>query len=439
MPILGQLLTPSHERVPTEDIDDSPPPASALASAIAPAVAVTANTTSTTNTTTTLTGTATATATTSTTGSSTYELNHPLVQTVEEEEEEEAYNEQGDIEQGGTTGTRTTTNTNLDAVELFPSTATTIATTSNGSLPRRASSSEQRRSSRRASTSRRSSSSRNNNTNINNNTNTNTITLAELEEERELARRRVSFCVLVAVFVLFRLWIEALTTGDFFLMMLCLFGTSWTARFIRHNREHEEALDERIRQYLEQNQNNTTFNEGEDPNNPSIDRNDLRNLSFQAQLALALMESQRQMQMGGYGNPEGYNGEDGVSEMAKSTWEEFTWKEGMEESGGAIKRSSLTNTSENPNNHNNKNNHLQNHPLYQDEAPHCSICLGEYEEGEKLIKLPCGHIFHTDCIGSWTSNHTRCPLCNLDLESVGAASDDATTATTISSGSNMIV
>jgi hypothetical protein len=33
-----------------------------------------------------------------------------------------------------------------------------------------------------------------------------TISLAELEEERELARRRSSACVLLAMFVLFRLW-----------------------------------------------------------------------------------------------------------------------------------------------------------------------------------------------------------------------------------------
>ena len=113
----------------------------------------------------------------------------------------------------------------------------------------------------------------------------NTVTLSELEEERELARRRTSACVLLAVFVLFRLWIEALRNGDVFIMMLCLFGTSWTARLIRHNREHEEALDERIRVYLE----------NADPNTTEIDRNDLRFLSFQAQLALAMMESQRQM------------------------------------------------------------------------------------------------------------------------------------------------
>ena len=37
-----------------------------------------------------------------------------------------------------------------------------------------------------------------------------TVSLEELEEERELARRRTSACILLSVFVLFRLWVEAL-------------------------------------------------------------------------------------------------------------------------------------------------------------------------------------------------------------------------------------
>jgi Ring finger domain len=228
-----------------------------------------------------------------------------------------------------------------------------------------------------------------------------TVTLAELEEERELARRRTSACVLLAVFVLFRLWVEALQNGDVFVMMLCLFGTSWTARLIRHNREREEALDERIRVYLE--------NAG--PNTTEIDRNDLRFLSFQAQLALAMMESQRQMQQGGYGHPDGHNGSNGVSEDAKKKWEHFAWKEGLE--GGVAARlkggyGSVT-----------QKEHAQG---LEEDGPHCSICLGEYEEGEKLVRLPCGHIYHEDCVSSWTTNHTRCPLCNCDLESATSES-----------------
>lgn len=225
-----------------------------------------------------------------------------------------------------------------------------------------------------------------------------TVTLSELEEERELARRRTSACVLLAVFVLFRLWVEALQNGDLFVMMLCLFGTSWTARLIRHNREREEALDERIRAYLE----------NADPNTTEIDRNDLRFLSFQAQLALAMMESQRQMQTGGYGHPDGHNGSAGVSDDAKQQWEHFAYKEGVEEGDPVLA---------NQGGYGSVAQNEQTKGLEED-GPHCSICLGEYEDGEKLVRLPCKHIYHDECICGWTAQSTRCPLCNSDLESV---------------------
>ncbi|CAB9522342.1 protein ligase Arkadia [Seminavis robusta] len=238
-----------------------------------------------------------------------------------------------------------------------------------------------------------------------------TVTLTELEEERELARRRTSACVLLAVFVLFRLWVEALQSGDFFVMLLCLFGTSWTARLIRHNREREEALDERIRSYLE----------NADPNTTEIDRNDLRFLSFQAQLALAMMESQRQMQMGGYGHPDGPNNNtsSGVSDDAKSKWEHFAFKEGMEDGmavplKGAADYGSVA-----------QEEHAKG---LEEDGPHCSICLGEYEHGEKLVRLPCAHIYHDDCVSSWTTGHTRCPLCNFDLESVAGTESSSSSA-----------
>mmetsp|Transcript_11070 Transcript_11070/g.12473 ORF Transcript_11070/g.12473 Transcript_11070/m.12473 type:complete len:180 (+) Transcript_11070:319-858(+) len=45
----------------------------------------------------------------------------------------------------------------------------------------------------------------------------------------------------------------------------------------------------------------------------------------------------------------------------------------------------------------------------------CSICIDEFEEGEKIRLLPlCGHAFHTDCILPWLKDRQGCcPLCKM--------------------------
>ena len=51
------------------------------------------------------------------------------------------------------------------------------------------------------------------------------------------------------------------------------------------------------------------------------------------------------------------------------------------------------------------------------EGEKCTICLCEYEDGDKLTKIPaCSHIFHYECISQWLSkSSTKCPLDGLSL------------------------
>jgi len=59
---------------------------------------------------------------------------------------------------------------------------------------------------------------------------------------------------------------------------------------------------------------------------------------------------------------------------------------------------------------------------------HCSICLGDYEEGETLCVLPCRHSYHDECLDHWITAHSKCPLCNYDLLLAAAAAAAATAA-----------
>jgi len=42
----------------------------------------------------------------------------------------------------------------------------------------------------------------------------------------------------------------------------------------------------------------------------------------------------------------------------------------------------------------------------------CSICIDNFSEDQEVIKLPCNHLFHLNCIKSHlTSYNNKCPLC----------------------------
>jgi len=39
----------------------------------------------------------------------------------------------------------------------------------------------------------------------------------------------------------------------------------------------------------------------------------------------------------------------------------------------------------------------------------CVVCLDEVKQGDELAQLPCGHIFHANCVGRWLRVHVQCP------------------------------
>ncbi|KAH6967333.1 hypothetical protein EDB82DRAFT_518345 [Fusarium venenatum] len=46
----------------------------------------------------------------------------------------------------------------------------------------------------------------------------------------------------------------------------------------------------------------------------------------------------------------------------------------------------------------------------------CSICTEDFVEGVKLRMLPCGHLYHPQCIDQWLTDRSRtCPLCRVNL------------------------
>jgi len=54
-------------------------------------------------------------------------------------------------------------------------------------------------------------------------------------------------------------------------------------------------------------------------------------------------------------------------------------------------------------------------------ATECTICLGEFVEGEKVRVLPrCRHGFHVKCIDAWLDSHSSCPICRQLLLFEGA-------------------
>ncbi|CAM9413662.1 unnamed protein product [Choristocarpus tenellus] len=56
------------------------------------------------------------------------------------------------------------------------------------------------------------------------------------------------------------------------------------------------------------------------------------------------------------------------------------------------------------------------HDLAEETNHACSICLDDFNLGDKAVKLPCAHIFHRECVWEWLELHCTCPVCRFELE-----------------------
>lgn len=53
--------------------------------------------------------------------------------------------------------------------------------------------------------------------------------------------------------------------------------------------------------------------------------------------------------------------------------------------------------------------HTLKSPLASDDKD-CCICLMPIDTGQKVKRLPCTHVFHSDCIDSWLKVNATCPV-----------------------------
>ena len=59
---------------------------------------------------------------------------------------------------------------------------------------------------------------------------------------------------------------------------------------------------------------------------------------------------------------------------------------------------------------------LENISKLPEDKKSCVICLSNYEIGEKVMTIPCYHIFHTQCIKCWFKTKNTCPICKFKLD-----------------------
>ena len=55
----------------------------------------------------------------------------------------------------------------------------------------------------------------------------------------------------------------------------------------------------------------------------------------------------------------------------------------------------------------------------------CSICRMEFEDGESVRVLPCGHADHAECLDTWLGMNKVCPICQHEVPNDSARAESA--------------
>ena len=58
------------------------------------------------------------------------------------------------------------------------------------------------------------------------------------------------------------------------------------------------------------------------------------------------------------------------------------------------------------------------HKALFDDNSDCIICMEGFTENELVKQLPCGHIFHGDCIDHWLTQQKNCPFCKAECSNI---------------------
>jgi hypothetical protein len=54
---------------------------------------------------------------------------------------------------------------------------------------------------------------------------------------------------------------------------------------------------------------------------------------------------------------------------------------------------------------------------FQDDTSTCGVCCERLIDGVMLSRMPCGHVYHINCIVPWLKRSCTCPECRYEIES----------------------